>query len=35
MKKFWVVVVMCTIVFFGCRSLGITVLGVRQHYDDL
>ncbi len=35
MKKFWLVVVMCTIVFFGCRSLGITVLGVRQHYDDL
>ena len=35
MKKFWFIIILCAGVFFGCRSLGIRVLGVRQHYDDL
>ncbi|MBP9994816.1 MAG: hypothetical protein KBT67_07775 [bacterium] len=35
MKKCWFVAMLCAGVFFGCRSLGISMLGVRQHYDDL
>lgn len=35
MKKCWFIVVLCAGIFFGCRFLGISVLGVRQHYDDL
>lgn len=29
------VVSLCAVVLFGCRFLGITTLGIRQHYDDL
>ena len=38
MKKcmiFMLVVSLCAVVLFGCRFLGITTLGIRQHYDDL